>query len=144
MAVREMFSQSWKLELEWLSIKLYNSINISARVIARLDHPVRGNAAGGGSAGNNKARTSAIPVDRKVCEASFAIFQGRSVVSSRKVASSSLESLPSRRRKQEFLPDLPEIHPKQRLDLCDNFSNRIYLFESLASNNSRLVERSTG
>lgn len=138
-----MFSQSSKLELEWLSIKLYNSINISARVIARLDHPVRGNAAGGGSAGNNKARTSAIPIDRKVCEASFAIFQGRSVVSSRKVASSSLESLPSRRRNQEFLPDL-EIHPKQRLDLCDNFSNRIYLFESLASNNSRLVERSTG
>lgn len=138
-----MFSQSSKLELEWLSIKLYNSINISARVIARLDHPVRGNATGGGSAGNNKARTSAIPIDRKVCEASFAIFQGRSVVSSRKVASSSLESLPSRRRKQEFLPDL-EIHPKQRLDLCDNFSNRIYLFESLASNNSRLVERSTG
>lgn len=143
MDAREMFSQSSKLELEWLSIKLYNSINISARVIARLDHPVRGNAAGGGSAGNNKARTSAIPIDRKVCEASFAIFQGRSVVSSRKVASSSLESLPSRRRKQEFLPDL-EIHPKQRLDLCDNFSNRIYLFESLASNNSRLVERSTG
>lgn len=138
-----MFSQSSKLELEWLSIKLYNSINISARVIARLDHPVRGNAAGRGSAGNNKARTSAIPIDRKVCEASFAIFQGRSVVSSRKVASSSLESLPSRRRNQEFLPDL-EIHPKQRLDLCDNFSNRIYLFESLASNNSRLVERSTG
>lgn len=138
-----MFSQSSKLELEWLSIKLYNSINISARVIARLDHLVRGNAAGGGSAGNNKARTSAIPIDRKVCEASFAIFQGRSVVSSRKVASSSLESLPSRRRNQEFLPDL-EIHPKQRLDLCDNFSNRIYLFESLASNNSRLVERSTG
>lgn len=138
-----MFSQSSKLELEWLSIKLYNSINISARVIARLDHPVRGNAAGGGSAGNNKARTSAIPIDRKVCEASFAIFQGRSVVSSRKVASSSLESLPSRRRNQEFLPYL-EIHPKQRLDLCDNFSNRIYLFESLASNNSRLVERSTG
>lgn len=139
MDAREMFSQSSKLELEWLSIKLYNSINISARVIARLDHLVRGNAA----AGNNKARTSAIPIDRKVCEASFAIFQGRSVVSSRKVASSSLESLPSRRRKQEFLPDL-EIHPKQRLDLCDNFSNRIYLFESLASNNSRLVERSTG
>lgn len=141
MDAREMFSQSSKLELEWLSIKLYNSINISARVIARLDHPVRGNAAGGGSAGNNKARTSAIPIDRKVCEASFAIFQGR--VARTKVASSSLESLPSRRRKQEFLPDL-EIHPKQRLDLCDNFSNRIYLFESLASNNSRLVERSTG